>query len=90
MLGVEERPGVGSSVADDDGDEGGGGDGLSSLPAPLDCRVALAVVQVDGVLPSLGSLHVLRPGNLVDFGVKVQFVLAMAVVKPGISRPRWP
>ena len=64
MFGVEKRPSVGPSVGDDDGDEGGGGDGLSSLPAPLDCRVALAVIQVDRVLSSLGSLHFLRPGNL--------------------------
>ena len=77
MLGVEERPGVGSPVADDDGDEGGGGDGLSSLTAPPDRGVALAVVQVDRVLSSLGSLHVLRPGNLVDCGVKLPFVLAV-------------
>ena len=66
MLGVEKRPGVGTTVVDDDGDEGRGGDSLSSLTAPLDCRVALAVVQVDGVVASLGSLHILSPGDLLD------------------------
>ena len=65
MFRVEKRPGVRSPVAHDDGDEGGGGDSLASLTALLDCGVALAVVEVDRVLSSLGSLHLLRPGNLV-------------------------
>ena len=64
MLGVEEGPGVGPGVVDHDGDEGGGGDGLAALPAPLDAGVTLAVIQRHGVVTSLGSLDILGPGDL--------------------------
>ena len=77
MFRVEDRPGVRSPVADDDGDEGGGGDSLASLKALLDCGVALAVVEVDRVLPSLGSLHFLRPGDLQYWDFKLPLVLAL-------------
>ena len=88
MFGVEKRSGIGTPVVDDDGDEGGGGDGLSPLPTLLDRGITLAVVQVHRVLSSLGRLHLLRPGNLFDCGLKLLFVLA--TVSPGISLPRWP
>ena len=64
MFGVEERPGVGPGVVDHDGDEGGGGDGLSALPAPLDAGVALSVIQSHGVVTSLGGLDIFGPGDL--------------------------
>ena len=64
MLGVEEGPGVGTGVVDHDGDEGGGGDGLAALPAPLDAGVTLAVIQSHRVVTSLGGLHILGPGDL--------------------------
>ena len=64
MLGVEEGPGVGPGVVDHDGDEGGGSDGLSTLPAPLDTRVTLGVIQGHGVVTSLSGLNILGPGDL--------------------------
>ena len=64
MLGVEEGPGVRPGVVDHDGDEGGGGDGLTALPAPLDAGVTLAVIQSHRMVTSLGGLHILGPGDL--------------------------
>ena len=87
MFGVEKRPSVGPSVGDDDGDEGGGGDGLSSLAAPLDSRVALAVVQVDGVVPSLGSLHIFSPGDLTRLHLTLT---PLTEGLPGTCHPLWP
>ena len=65
MLGVEEGPGVGPGVVDHDGDEGGGSDDLSALPAPLDAGVTLGVIQSHGVVTSLSGLNIRGPGHLI-------------------------